>query len=202
MRAVVLVLIALSATVAGCLGESATLPPPAPPVSCVGIAAQTCQQIVNDARTNADPGTIPLQIRAVCTGRCTPAAGDVQVDVIYSNNRRDSYSLGWSGAVEPAPGGPARAEPSLPADTSCVGVAATACHDQAVSAMFGAATTGGAAVARIAVRCAISTCSETAGQGTTVVTYADGTTTTSSWEYAGSAPAETPLASPAASPAG
>jgi hypothetical protein len=197
MRAVVWFLIALSVLVSACLGESATLPPPAPPVACIGIPPQTCQQIVNDARANADPGTIPLQIRAVCTGSCTPASGDVQVDVIYSNNRRDSYGMGWSGAVDPAPGGPAPAEPSLPVEPTCTGVPAAACLEQAMAALRGDPPVDGAPpIVRIDVRCARSPCTETAGIGDTLITFADGTTSGSRWDYSGSTPAETPPPSP------
>ena len=197
MRTTLWVLIAMGALVAGCLGASATLPPPVMPVQCVGIPAQTCQQIVNDARKNADPGTIPLQIRAVCTGSCTPAAGNVQVDILYSNNRRDSYGMGWSGAVEPAPGGPAPAEPSLPVEPVCQGVPAGPCRDQAISgAMGGPGIDGAPPVVRIEVRCTSAPCTESAGSGDTLVTRSDGSTSTSSWSYAGSAPDDTPMASP------
>ena len=41
------------------------------------------------------------------------------------------------------------------------------------------------AVARILVRCTEPPCTDAHGIGDTLVTYADGTTRTSSWEYAG-----------------
>ncbi len=69
-----------------------------PPIECVAIPARTCQEIVTDARRNADPGTVPVRIRATCTRRpCTLQQGDVSVEVLYSNGRRDSFVMGWAG---------------------------------------------------------------------------------------------------------
>ena len=107
-------LAAVAALVAGCLGDDSLEPlPPGPPVDCRAIPAVTCQQIVDDARRNADPGTAPVRIRAVCTTMCTPRSGDVQVDVRYSDGRRQSYGMSWTGA-EPGAGQAPAPAPSAP----------------------------------------------------------------------------------------
>jgi hypothetical protein len=70
-----------------------------PPVDCVAIPAATCQTIVNDARSNAEPGTIPIRIRAICTRPpCTIQRGEVEATVQYSNGRTDTYGMAWEGA--------------------------------------------------------------------------------------------------------
>ena len=169
-RRTIVLLTALIAVLllAGCAGGTPTAPPadPGQPlVDCQGVPARTCQEIVNDARTNAAPGSFPIRIRAVCTKPpCTPQQGDVSVDIQYSNGRTDSYGMGWSGPmpgdvpVQPEPAG----EPSLPVEPICVGVPATPCADMALG-MVGSDPQG-RAIESITVRCTVPPCTEATGE--------------------------------------
>jgi hypothetical protein len=92
--------------VLGCGGPSSTPTPVQmiPPVECVGVPAQTCQEIVADARRNARPGTFLVHVRAVCTRAvCTLQDGDVTIDSQYSDGHTESMGMGWSGAIDVAP---------------------------------------------------------------------------------------------------
>jgi len=104
-----MVLVAVAALAAGCVGPPAT---PTPiqmiaPVECVGVPPQTCQEIVTDARRNARPGTFLVHVRAVCTRvPCTPADGEVSIDAGYSDGHVETTGMGWSsggGAAPPPP---------------------------------------------------------------------------------------------------
>jgi len=101
--------IVLGLLAAACGGPS---PTPAPvemiqPIECIGIPANTCQEIVAEARRNARPGTFPVHIRAVCTrAQCTFQEGDVAIDVLYSDGHTESWGMGWSGEIDVAPGDP------------------------------------------------------------------------------------------------
>ena len=168
---------------AGCGGEAASPTPVEfiPPVECIGIPAGTCQQIVTDARRNAQPGTFPVHIRAVCAQPpCTIQQGDVSVDIQYSDGRRDSYGMGWSGpGVEEPP--PAQVE--LPVEPVCQGVPAGPCRDRAVE--FVASSEDVRDIRSIVVRCTAASCTDVQGEGETLITFADGDVLTSSWGYAG-----------------
>jgi hypothetical protein len=187
-----LAVVALASVLSGCLGDSTLEPlPPGPPVDCRAIPVVTCQQIVNDARTNADPGTAPVQIRAVCTTTCIPQSGDVKVDVLYSNGRRESYGMNWSGAAAPGGGQVPGPEATLPVPPTCQGVPVEHCRQQALAIVAdGPASIGGGgqAITSILVRCTVDPCTRERGGGETTVTYADGSTSGSSWSYEGVAP--------------
>lgn len=180
-------LLVLELLLAGCGG------PPGPtaslqmvaPVECIGIPAGTCQQIVTDARRNAEPGTFPVRIRAACTraAGCTLQEGDVSVEVDYSNGRQDAYGMGWAG---PGGGDPAPPVVVLPVAPTCEGVPARPCEERAREAV--GAVVEVAAIRSIVVRCvpdaSTPTCTDANGVGTTVVTFADGTTQSADWGYA------------------
>jgi hypothetical protein len=99
----------LALLVAACIGEEPVATDPGPgqqPAGCIGIPSQTCAEIIADAKRNGDPGTVPVEIRAVCRHAvCTIQDGDAQVDIVYSNGRRDSFVMGWA-AAPPANGTP------------------------------------------------------------------------------------------------
>jgi hypothetical protein len=173
-------LLAVALLVAGCGAIPLPSAPPdlGPPVECLGIPGPTCQQIIDDARANAEPGTVPVRIRAVCTAVCTLQQGDVSVEVRYSNGRVDTYGMGWSGpGVAPPPVVPG----ALPVDPTCQGVPEVPCRDRALESVV--ADPARPAIRDILVRCTVAVCTEAAGTGETVITYADDTTTTSGWGY-------------------
>lgn len=177
--------VALAAVLAlaGCGGVAETPRPVdvGPPIECTRIPAQTCQEIVANARREADPGTVPVRIRAMCTRAvCTPQGGDVSVEILYSNGRTDQYGMGWAGAVGVDPGPPQPVEP-LPVQPICQGIAPDPCRERAIEAW--SEHVGRRDVRGITVRCA-AVCTPEHGTGTTFVTFADGTTTTADWGYA------------------
>jgi hypothetical protein len=178
----------LSFVVAGCLGGGPTpvpVVPGQPVVDCQGVPASTCTTIVDDVRRNADPGSVPVRIKAVCTSPpCTLQGGNMQVEVQYSNGRLDSYTMGWGAApAEPAQSPPL--EPSLPVTPACQGVPAGPCRNAATNMVENA---GGRLIRTIVVRCTAAVCTEAKGEGATTLTFGDGTTETSNWSYENSTP--------------
>jgi hypothetical protein len=101
-----------------------------------------------------------------------------------------STTTTWAGAGEPAPGGvkplpDPEAPPISPVghvEPLCQGEPGTMCRTMAETA-FGELSTE--AVIAILVRCGEPPCTDKHGVGDTVVSYADGSTRSSSWEYAG-----------------
>lgn len=180
MRATIVV---LGLLLAGC-DAIATSPTPVefvPPVQCIAIPVATCQEIVDNARTNADPGSVPVHIRATCTrAACTLGEGDVSVEIQYSNGRRDAYGMGWSGPGAVPVGPPAEV---LPVEPVCQGVPADRCRELALEAVT--ANDGLGDIRSIVVRCAAPACTALEGEGETRITLEDGSTTTSSWGYQG-----------------
>jgi hypothetical protein len=93
----------------------------------------------------------------------------------------DGTGGGINGPVEPAPA-PLPA-PALPVKPTCQGVPVSNCETVAETA-FGELSDQ--AVIAILVRCTEPPCNDKHGIGDTIVSYADGTTRSSGWEYAGS----------------
>jgi hypothetical protein len=98
--------------VAGCMPFAPTpvpIIPGEPILDCRGIQAVTCQEVVADARLNAEPGEVPVRIQVVCSRLpCTPDSGEADVAVQYSSGRTSTYQMGWSNAepeVAPPPSG-------------------------------------------------------------------------------------------------
>jgi hypothetical protein len=88
---------------------------------------------------------------------------------------------GTSGTAQPVP---APIEPpALPVEPICQGVPLSMCRTMAETA-FGELSAE--TVVGILVRCTAPPCTEKHGTGDTTVSYADGTTRSSAWEYAGS----------------
>ena len=166
---------------AGCLGTESSPTPVEflPPVECLGIPASTCQEIVTSARLSAPRGTVPVRIRAVCTQPpCTLQRGDVSIDVTYSDGSTQSSGMGWAG---PGAGDPAPVAPNLPVEPTCIAVPVSPCRDRALEAVMANGDLG--AIRAIAVRCTIAACTDTQGTGETLLTFADGSTSTSGWGY-------------------
>lgn len=184
MRGIGIILIAFGAVLGGCFGgESAPSPPvlTAPAMECLGIPERTCQEIVTEARRNAEPGSVPLSIRATCSvAPCTLQNGEVSIEVAYSNGNTQAWGMGWSGAAEPGePPGPG--EPAVPGEPVCLGVPAATCADLAASASSG--DPQGREVASVTVRCRAVPCTTRAGTGDTLVLFEDGTSVVTEWSY-------------------
>jgi hypothetical protein len=195
MRRAAIQLLALGAiclSITACSGGTAT-PPTVQlqaAVDCQGIPAGTCQEIVTDARRNAEPGTVPVAIRAVCISPpCTLQVGEVEVQVQYSNGTTQAFSMGWAQAEPeeaPVPGG-VPADGGLPGDPVCHGVPDRPCREMAASAAGD--DPQGREIESVIVRCRAVPCTSTRGSGDTVVLFTDGTSTTSEWDYDTAVPA-------------
>jgi hypothetical protein len=173
--------LAWSFVVAACMPFAPTpvpIIPEEPILDCRGVLAVTCQEVVADARLNAEPGEVPVRVQVVCSARpCTLASGEADVAVQYSSGRTSTYQMGWSNA-EPQAAPP----PPIPAPT-CEGLPAQPCAEWAASAAM--SVSDASQIASIVVRCRPGPCDDTRGEGETVVTLLDGTTTTSGWSYSG-----------------
>ena len=102
-----------------------------------------------------------------------------------------STTIAWSEAVQPGPPGikplpepvapPVEpVVPVVPVEPQCQGVPVSMCRTMAETA-FGEVSDEG--VVQILVRCTSQPCTNDQGAGDTIVTYADGSTQMSSWEY-------------------
>jgi len=178
---------------AGCGSPVASGGPPASPtVTCVGIPAAKCDEAVASVGRSL-PNSQLVSINVSCvSGTCTPESGamDTVVTLADGSTLRSS-TLTWSepgagtgdgvaGTAEPAPG--SIPTPAVPVEPTCQGVPLAMCRTMAETA-FG--ELDARAVIAILVRCGEPPCDAKHGAGDTIVTYADGTTGASSWEYAG-----------------
>lgn len=187
-----------AAILAGC-GSSVSSggPAPSPTVTCVGIPAAKCDEAVASVARSL-PNSRPVAIDVSCvSGTCTPESGamDTVVTLADGSTLRSS-TLSWSepgagagsggGGAEPVPPAPGTTpmpvQPVVPVEPTCQGVPVNMCRTMAETA-FGELDEQ--RVIGILVRCGVPPCTDKHGAGDTIVSYADGTTGTSSWEYAG-----------------
>jgi len=178
------VAILISALVAGCAG---LLPAGIAPGAraCVGLPQTTCEQQFQDADARArERGTTVVGIVIRCSGVCTEASGEGQRNVTYGDGTSEQSGFGWQSAGPAPVGPPIRPEPSLSVAPTCVGVDAVTCETQALSSVSTLEQDAGEVVA-ITVRCRPGPCTPTTGDGETLITFADGQSTTVSWTYRG-----------------
>jgi hypothetical protein len=177
--------------IAGCGAPADSGPPASPTISCVGIPATRCEEAVASVARSL-PNTTPRTIEVICIAEtCSEQSGAMDTIVTLSDGSQlRSTTTTWSGVGEPAPGGvklpPEPAVPPIipvvPVEPLCQGVPVSMCRTMAETA-FGEVSDE--AVTGIVVRCTRQPCTDDQGAGDTIVTYADGSTQTSSWEYAG-----------------
>lgn len=139
------------------------------------------------------PHTAPVSIDVTCaSGTCTAESGALDTVVTLADGSQlRSATTSWStgggqgpGDAKPLPGAesiPVIPPPDVPVEPICQGVPPSICRTMAETA-FGELSIE--SVARIVVRCGAPPCTDGQGTGDTVVTYSDGTTLTSSWQYA------------------
>lgn len=174
--------------IGGCGAPVGSGPPASPRFSCVGIPAARCEEALASVARSL-PNTVAVSIEVMCvSGTCTPESGAMDTVVTLADGSQlRSTTIGWSQPADPAPAGveptlaPA-AQPIVPVEPACQGVPDSMCRSLAETA-FGELSDQ--AVVRILVRCGEPPCTDEHGIGDTLVTYADGTTRTSNWEYAG-----------------
>lgn len=189
-RLVSLAIVAIAIVVA--CGSPIAAPGASPRITCVGVPAAKCDEAVAEVARSL-PHTAPAAIDVSCvSGTCTPENGTMDTVVTLADGSQlRSNPLSWSepgvgtGGGVPATEPPRPApppEPAVPVQPACQGVPASMCATMAETA-FGELPTE--AVVAIVVRCTTLPCTDKAGTGDTTVTYADGSTRVSNWEYAG-----------------
>jgi hypothetical protein len=176
--------------IAGCGVPTASGPPASPRISCQGVPTERCDEAVASVELSL-PNTTPTAIEVICvSGTCTPESGAMDTVVTLADGSQlRSTTITWSQDV-PAPGlgkpvpevAVPPIEPVVPVEPQCQGVPLSWCRTMAETA-FGELSDQ--AVASILVRCGELPCTNEHGAGETLVTYADGTSQTSGWEYEG-----------------
>ena len=177
--------------IAGCGAPADSGPPASPTISCVGVPASRCDEALASVARSL-PNTAPAAIEVICVaGTCTEQSGAMDTVVTLADGSQlRSTTIAWSEAVQPGPPGikplpepvAPPVEPVVPVEPQCQGVPVSMCRTMAETA-FGEVSDE--AVVQILVRCTRQPCTNDQGAGDTVVTYADGSTQMSSWEYAG-----------------
>ena len=164
----------------GCGGSDPSGPPSGgPDVACLGVPQATCEEAV--ASLEGSFSAPIVQIRVACLiAACTPTGGQLAIDVLLADGRRESSGYGYGSAQpEPVPVEP----PVLTVVPICLGVPFPTCKEMAESAV-GSRVPGDVqpAIARITVRCK-GVCTPTKGEGETRVDFVDGTNQVSGWGY-------------------
>jgi hypothetical protein len=175
--------------VAGCGAPATSGPPASPQVTCEGIPTERCDEAVASVEQSL-PNTTPKSIEVICvSGSCTPESGamDTVVTLADGSQLRSSTVVWSQGAsaqdgLKPLPVPVPVPPPDIPVEPQCRDVPVSKCRTMAETA-FGEVSDQ--AVVGILVRCSELPCTDDHGIGETLVTYADGSTQTSSWEYAG-----------------
>ena len=174
------------AVVAACTPAAPALTiPPLPIVDCLAVPSERCAAALDQATAQAPAGSAPLRVRMTCSQpACTVVGGSAQVDAWFSDGTVSSWPTEWTGALEAPPvAQPAGDEAILPVTPVCVGVDIARCREQAKGFIVPIGQTG--RVVSLVVTCTVATCGQTEGQGTTTVTFEDGTTRVADWAYAG-----------------
>lgn len=173
--------------VGACAAPSASGPAASPRIDCQGVPAERCDEAVASVGLSL-PNTNPTSIEVICvSGTCTTESGAMDTVVTLADGSQlRSSTITWSQGV-PAPGGVKPLPipvppPDVPVEPQCLDVPVSMCRTMAETA-FGELSDQ--AVVSIVVRCSDLPCTDEHGIGDTIVTYADGTSQTSSWEYEG-----------------
>lgn len=173
--------LATAILVGGCGGpEPSASPTEAPNVACVGVPQAPCDDAV--ASLEGLFSAPIVQIAVACTvAACTATEGQVGIDVLLANGRRESSGYGY-GSAQPRP---VQVDPPvLPVVPVCLGLPFAKCTDMALTMLQEPGFPGDArpAIARITVRCT-AVCNPARGEGETRIDYVDGTNATSTWGY-------------------
>jgi hypothetical protein len=189
---VALALVALA--IAACGGAPTVGGPVASPqITCTGLPPEKCDEAVKSVARSL-PGEHPIAIEVTCSsGACTLANGFMDTVVTLPDGRQlHGITLSWGDGTQGGGGFPVPAPPVpmppggpgvVPAPAVapiCQGVPVAQCTDMGLSM---SAEAGHGDVLKIVVRCLKVPCTAKSGEGDTVYTYMDGTTSTSNWGY-------------------
>ena len=127
------------------------------------------------------PNEVPEAIDVSCVAAgCNDSSGSMDTVVTLRGGRQlraNPLTWGDGGGQQLPPGMPA-----LPVPPVCIGMPPGQCQQNAGGDFGDAAVHGG--VIKIVVTCKKNPCTDAAGEGDTVVTFADGTTQMHGWGYA------------------
>ncbi len=172
--------------IAGCSAPAGSGPPASPRISCNGVPQAKCDEAVASVARSL-PNTHPAAIEVMCvSGTCTPESGAMDtILTLADGSTLRSSTIPWgTGGVEPG-GKPTPAPPipvpELPVAPECLGVPLGKCQEMAQTALV---TEGGKVIVGIVVRCTVDACTDQGGEGETVITLADGSTSKVGWAYA------------------
>jgi hypothetical protein len=177
--------------IAGCgaAGPAPSGPAPSPRITCVGVPPEKCAEAVASVARSL-PNETPVAIDVTCVaGECTSASGAMDTAVtLAGGGQLHANPLTWggdgpgSGISKPPQAAPPIGGP-LPVEPECQGIPTAMCRQMASNGLSSDASHG--AVVKIVVRCTKVPCTDTSGEGDTVMTFADGTTQNSGWGYQG-----------------
>lgn len=172
--------------VAGCGGAPPADPAATPRIDCTGLPPVRCDEAVASVARSL-PNEHPVLIEARCiSDPCNESSGTMETTVTLADGRQlRANPLTWydgnatdGGAIPPAAPG----DIPLAVQPTCQGIPLASCRQVA----GGSFQSGHGDVVSILVRCTKNPCTSTSGEGDTLVTYADGTQSTSGWGYANS----------------
>lgn len=171
---------------------------------CEGVPHDHCQDAIDEAADAAGArDAVIIGVRVRCTSAvCTDQQGDIAVEAWLSDGSEYESSGGYATPVGTPPdglppGGQTGGPTPIPLEPVCLGVPRAWCIEQAAAALEPDRGPGSAPVS-VVVRCTRSSCTETTGGGSAVVTYEDGGRSEIDFEYNGDIPSAIPVASPAA----
>jgi hypothetical protein len=146
--------------------------------TCLGFPPDVCRREVEGLDLEGTTHGGVAAYRIVCTAAsCTEAAGEGTVAVLFADGTGREGGFGYAAPVGTPPEGTMGPLPVAPA---CLGVPAGQCDEFARSGAEKVADWS--TIRAITVRCT-TTCTDRDGAGKTLVTLADGTTTTEDWGY-------------------
>jgi len=177
--------LATAVLVGGCGGPEPSASPTEPPigqpnVACLGVPQAPCDDAVKSLEGMFDAPIVRISV-ACTVPACTATDGQVSIDVLLANGRRENSGYGYGIAQpQPAPVEP----PVLTVVPICLGLPITNCRDMALTMLQEPGFPGEArpAIARITVRCT-AVCGPASGDGETRIDYVDGTNATTTWGY-------------------
>jgi hypothetical protein len=181
--AVVAALLVALGVIAGCAAPTSSGPAPSPRVTCVAIPTEKCDEAVASVmRSLLDTSPEAIDVTCVSSG-CTSSAGSMDTVVTLSGGRQlHANPLTWGNGGGPQLPPVVPGMPPLPVAPICVGIPDDMCRQMAGGEFPEAALHGG--VVKIVVSCTRKPCTNQKGEGTTVVTFGDGTENDSgSWGY-------------------
>lgn len=183
MIRIALAAFAALAVVACSLGQ----PPGGPyPRTCVDVPEEVCEgqaAAAEDALPPIHPPIAGFEVRCTAVS-CTADSGEGETIVRFTDGSSTTLT-GWGYATPvgtPPEGPPATRDPSVP--VTCVGMPDVVCDERADEVWtFDEILDADSPVASITIRCTSQSCDPDAGDGTTLVRLADGTTREIGWNY-------------------